>query len=54
MSTERGEESMTPIVYALFAYALTILISFLVIGIVVGINSVVSRKDAGRTRKEEK
>lgn len=45
---------MTPIVYALFAYALTIIISFLVIGIVVAINLVVSRKDAAGTQKEGK
>ena len=45
-------EPMTPVVYALFAYALTSIISFLVIGIVVAINLVVSRKDAAGTQKE--
>ena len=45
---------MTPIVYALFAYALTIIISFLVIGIVVVINQVVGRKDNAGAQGEGK
>lgn len=38
---------MSPITYALFAYGLTAVISYVVIAVIVAINSLMSRKSKG-------
>ena len=45
---------MNPIVYALFSYGLTIVISLAVIGIIVLIDRIMSRPDAEQKQEEKK
>lgn len=45
------EHVMNPILYSALAYGLTIIISYIVIGIIVAINSFISKKELSNTKK---
>lgn len=42
---------MNPILYSALAYGLTIIISYIMIGIIVAINSFISKKELSNTKK---